>query len=84
MTEPPSTHQENKNGCVVHIYITSIITLSESILMREKNIQNESINSFIKLIENCEYARYTPSTNVAISNDYENAVKVISEIDKQI
>ena len=54
------------------------------ILMREKNIQNESINSFIKLIENCEYARYTPSTNVAISNDYENAVKVISEIDKQI
>ena len=53
-------------------------------LMREKNIQNESINSFIKLIENCEYARYTPSTNVAISNDYENAVKVISEIDKQI
>lgn len=54
------------------------------ILMSEKNIQNESINSFIKLIENCEYARYTPSTNVAISNDYENAVKVISEIDKQI
>ena len=54
------------------------------ILMREKNIQNESINSFIKLIENCEYARYTPSTNVAITNDYENAVKVISEIDKQI
>ena len=53
-------------------------------LMNEKNIQNESIESFIKLIENCEYARYTPASNVAINNDYENAVKVISEIDKQI
>jgi hypothetical protein len=53
-------------------------------LMSEKNIQNESIKSFIKLIENCEYARYTPASNVAINNDYENAVKVISEIDKQI
>ena len=53
-------------------------------LMNEKNIQNESIKSFIKLIENCEYARYTPASNVAINNDYENAVKVISEIDKQI
>ena len=52
-------------------------------LMKEKNIENDSIESFIKLIENCEYARYTPASNVAINNDYENAVKVISEIDKQ-
>ena len=53
-------------------------------LMKKKNIENESIELFIKLIENCEYARYTPASNVTINNDYENAVKVISEIDKQI
>ena len=53
-------------------------------LMKKKNIENESIELFIKLIENCEYARYTPASNVAINNDYKNAVKVISEIDKQI
>ena len=53
-------------------------------LMKKKNIENESIELFIKLIENCEYARYTPASNVTIKNDYENAVKVISEIDKQI
>ena len=40
--------------------------------------------SFIILIENCEYARFTPASNVKVKNDYENAVKVISEIDKQI
>ena len=53
-------------------------------LLANKNIQTESIGLFIILIENCEYARYTPASNVAINNDYENAVKVISEIDKQI
>ncbi|SUZ78834.1 uncharacterized protein METZ01_LOCUS31688 [marine metagenome] len=53
-------------------------------LLLKKNIQNESIDLFIILIENCEYARYTPSSNVGINNDYENAVKVIAEIDKQI
>ena len=53
-------------------------------LMTEKNIESKSIKLFIKLIENCEYARYTPASNVAINNDYEDAVNVISEIDNQI
>ena len=48
------------------------------------DIQNESVDLFIILIKNCEYARYTPASNVGINNDYENAVKVIAEIDKQI
>ncbi|KRO87576.1 MAG: BatD protein [Cryomorphaceae bacterium BACL29 MAG-121220-bin8] len=53
-------------------------------LLANKNIQTGSIELFISLIENCDYARYTPASNVAINNDYENAVKVILEIDKQI
>ena len=53
-------------------------------LLLNKNIQNESVDLFIILIENCEFARYTPTSNVGINNDYENAIKVIAEIDKQI
>lgn len=53
-------------------------------LLLNKNIQNESVDLFIMLIENCEYARYTPASNVGMNNDYENAVNVIAEIDKQI
>ena len=53
-------------------------------LLLNKNIKNESVDLFIILIENCEFARYTPTSNVGINNDYENAVKVIAEIDKQI
>ena len=53
-------------------------------LLYSKDIEKESLELFIKLIENCEFARFTPASNVAINNDYENAVKVITEIDKVI
>ena len=53
-------------------------------LLKQKNVNTNTVNLFLSLIENCEYARYTPSSDVAISRDYENAVTVISEIDKQI
>jgi len=53
-------------------------------LLKEKNIGKDTIDLFLNLIENCDYARYTPSSDVAINRDYENAVIVISEIDNQI
>ncbi len=53
-------------------------------LLKQKNVNTNTVNLFLSLIENCEYARFTPSSDVAISRDYENAVTVISEIDKQI
>lgn len=51
-------------------------------LLSKRNINNQTLSSFLKLIENCELARYTPASDVTINNDYENAVNVISEIDK--
>ena len=53
-------------------------------LLLRKEIEKESLELFIKLIENCEFARFTPASNVAINNDYEDAVQVITEIDKVI
>ena len=53
-------------------------------LLIEKNIEITTIDLFIEIIKNCEYARYSPASNVAINKDYENSVKVILEIDKQI
>ena len=53
-------------------------------LLYSKNIEKESLELFIKLIENCEFARFTPASDVKIKNDYENAVKVITKIDKEI
>jgi len=53
-------------------------------LLYSKDIEKESLELFIKLIENCEFARFTPASDVKINNDYDNAVKVITKIDKEI
>ncbi len=53
-------------------------------LLRSRNSNSETVFEFINLTENCEYARYAPSTNVTIQNDFEKAVRIISELEKQI
>ncbi len=56
--------------------------ISEILLSRKVN--PESVNDFIALTENCELARYAPATSVSIQQDYEKAVTIISELEKQI
>jgi hypothetical protein len=36
------------------------------------------------LTENCELARYAYSSESAIQNDYEKAIVIISELEKQL
>lgn len=43
-----------------------------------------SVDRFMTLMENCEFARYAPSTPTAIESDYEKAVKTVTELEKQI
>ena len=56
--------------------------ISEILLERKAN--PDAITSFINLTENCEFARYAPSSNAAIQQDYDKAVAIISELEKQI
>lgn len=49
-----------------------------------KNASQETVNQFIALTENCEFARYAPSTSTSIQKDYDLAVTIISELEKQI
>ncbi len=53
-------------------------------LLAERGVSANTETSFIKLLESCEYARYTPASGVAMHQDYDKAVEVISEIDKQV
>ena len=55
----------------------------ESLLLSNKAEQN-SVNEFINLTENCEIARYAPSTNVSIQQDYDKAVLIIANLEKQL
>ena len=56
--------------------------ISEILLERKAN--PDAITSFINLTENCEFARYAPSSSTAIQHDYDKAVAIISELEKQI
>ncbi len=56
--------------------------ISELLLSRKSN--PETVTNFINLTENCEFARYAPSTETAIQNDFEKGVSIISELEKQI
>ena len=53
-------------------------------LLVSKKAQSETITDFMALMNSCEFARYAPSTSVAMQQDYDKAVHVISELSKQI
>jgi hypothetical protein len=53
-------------------------------ILLSKNANTETVDAFINLTENCEFARYAPSSAGAIQQDYEKAVRIISELEKQI
>ena len=53
-------------------------------LLNNNSISNSNIAVFIKLLESCDFARYTPLDKSDMIKDYENASKMISQIDKQL
>lgn len=53
-------------------------------ILLEKNAKPETVTDFINLTENCELARYAPYSSVAIQQDFDRAVNVISELEKQL
>ncbi|MEN9875360.1 MAG: hypothetical protein RLZZ529_357 [Bacteroidota bacterium] len=53
-------------------------------LLLSRNANPEAVADFIALTENCEFARYAPASSTSIQNDFDKAVEIISELEKQI
>jgi len=53
-------------------------------LLLSRNAKPETVQDFISLTENCEFARYAPSSSSSIQQDYERAVTIISDLEKQL
>lgn len=53
-------------------------------LLEERKVDPVTSNDFMELLKSCELARYTPSTNVEMQEDYEKAARIISALDKQL
>jgi len=52
-------------------------------LLIEKNIKNETITEFIKVLNDCDFARYAPSTETKMNEDFSRAKRMITALDKQ-
>ena len=57
-------------------------TISELLLQRQA--AEATVSQFIKLLANCEMARYAQHSEAAMERDFEAAVEVISGLDKQM
>lgn len=53
-------------------------------LLLTRNANPLAVDDFIALTENCEIARYAPSSSATIQKDYDKAVSIISDLEKQI
>jgi hypothetical protein len=51
-------------------------------LLDEKGVDSETIDLFIQVFDDCEFARYTPITDVMMKQEYEKAKEALSSIDK--
>ncbi len=55
----------------------------QELLLTRKASEN-TVRDFIRIMDNCEFARYAPSSDSAMQQDYDNAVTVITALEKQI
>ena len=53
-------------------------------LLDNNSISSSNVAVFVKLLESCDFARYTPLGKSDMIKDYENASEIISQIDKQL
>lgn len=55
-----------------------------SVLLAERGAMEGARKEFIELLASCEFARFTPSSEASMKEDYEKAGRVLNDIDKQI
>lgn len=68
----------------LHIQTSEMSKEKISAILEEKGINDEDILAFTNLLKSCEFARYTPASQVSMEQDYDKAVTVISTLDKQL
>ena len=53
-------------------------------ILQSKNVKNPDIKAFIDVLNDCDFARYTPITDVMMNDEFEKAKQVITALDKQL
>ena len=76
----------------LHNYLKAKLKMETSDFSKEKiknilsqiGVEESLVNDFVSVLENCEFARYTPSSIKAMEQDFANTAKMITQIDKQL
>ena len=68
----------------LHIETSDMSKSNIQQLLLSKNAGAQTVIDFITLTENCELARFAPSSSAAIQQDFDKAVEIISDLEKQI
>ena len=76
----------------LHNYLKAKLKMETSDFSKEKiknilsqiGVEESLVNDFVSVLENCEFARYTPSSVKAMEQDFANTAKIITQIDKQL
>lgn len=53
-------------------------------ILLSQNVEDTLVSEFIEITENCELARYAPATQVSIQQDFDTAIRIVSELDKKL
>lgn len=68
----------------LHIETSDISKEKISKILKTKGVEASTIIDFIDVLNDCDFARYTPTTNVMMKQEFEKAKNVITKIDKYL
>ena len=68
----------------LHIVTAEFSKARISSLLQDKELSSVVIKDFVRLLEDCEAARYAPATSVRMQEDFDRASGLISKMDKQL
>jgi len=68
----------------LHIETSEISKERITELLDKKGVNREIISSFITVLDDCDFARYAPVTDVMMNEEYDKAKEVITKLDKQL
>ena len=68
----------------LHIETSDMSKSNIQELLLSKNVGAQTVIDFINLTENCELARYALTSSSTIQQDFDKAVMIISDLEKQI
>jgi len=67
----------------LHVETSEISKEKIEALLLERHIDTDTIAEFIKVLRDCDFARYAPSSEVQIKDDFDRAKRLITALDKQ-